>query len=314
MTTNYLYLARTLSDPRMKKHNVYKVGCSTNPLERVRTLGGSGSTVTYEMVLTLELPTAVKDIHVLAHRLIDPFVVHRHTDIQTTYITLFGRGHANGSKRRREIVMFGDQYTLQRIKALFSRVVASMSSPSGTYQCMDENCIATRGASYCGVCTKFMKSLVNSITYQSGVSSQSGARKRTLADANSLFITMLEQTREQKRHKWKGPGIGDFWILRPDTNLLKTGCRFLVAHVQSRNVKKRRSRVQWWSCITSDVMDSMAKFTPDTDTDILSWDGGGWQCKIRTKHYNRFMRILDTDNVRYYARRWSVAAAQSNIF
>ena len=307
MTTHYLYLARALSDPRTKKHNVYKVGHSIQPMDRVNTLGGSGSTVTYQTLLVLKLPSAVKDIHVLAHRMIDPFVVHRHEDVQAQYIAIFGRGHTEGIKRRREIVLFGEHYTLSRIKTLFRRVVASMSSPSGTYKCTDENCISTGGASYCGVCTKFMKSLVNSITYQSGVSSQAGGRKRALDHADSLFATILEQTREQKKHKWLGPGIDEFWILRPDIRLLKTGCRFLVAHVQTRSVKKRTSRVQWWSCTTNDDMDTTAKFTPDSGTDILSWDGGGWQCNIRTKQYTRFMRIVDTDSVKYYSRQWRVA-------
>jgi hypothetical protein len=280
-------------------------------MDRVRMLGGSGSTVSYETLLVLQLPSAVKDIHVLAHRLVDPFVVHRHEDVQDRYIAVFGAGHREGIKHRREIVMFGPQYTRARIKTLFRRIVNGMCSSRGTYQCTDTNCLATGSVAYCGVCVKFMTSLVNGITYQSGVSSHINGRKRSLETADALFGTMLEQTREQKKHKWVGPDVGDFWILRPDRNLLRSGCRFLVARVQSRNTKTRASRVQWWSCLTNDVMDTNAKFTSENNTGLLSWDDGGWQCNIRTKQYNHFMRILDTDNVKYYVRRWRVAIPPS---
>jgi hypothetical protein len=308
--TRYLYVAQACSDARLKKHHVYKVGYSTQPLERVHTLGGSGSTESYEIILVLELPSALKDSHVLAHRRLDPFVVHRHEDLQSKYTALFGSGHNNGVRRRREIVMFGQQYTLSRVKSLFRRIVSNMRSPTGTYQCHDGTCLATGGVAYCDVCSKYMKSLVNSMTYQSGVSSQISGRKRTLEDMDTLFTTMIEQAREHKKQRWHGPTIGDFWVLRPTVNLLKSGCRFLVARVQSLNKSKRTSRVQWWSCSTDDDMDVKAKFTPDVETDTLSWDGGGWQCHIRMKQYTRFMRIVDTDTVKYYARKWRVNVQQ----
>jgi hypothetical protein len=308
MTTHYLYVAHVSSDRRSARHHVYKVGYSTRPLERIRTLGGSVSTVTYEPLLVLELPSAVKDIHVLAHRLVDPFVVYRHGSLQTKYLSIFGSEHKEGIQRRRELVMFGAQYTRSRVKALFRRIVASMRSPAGTYLCKDATCLSTGGVSYCSVCKKFLTSLVNCITYQSGASKKAGGRKRTLEDTNSLFTAMLEQARNQKKHKWLGPAIGDFWILRPDIVLLETGCRFLVARVQSRNTTQRTSRVQWWSCITSDDLETAAKFTADVTVDTLPWDGGGWQCSIRTRLYSRFMRILDMDSVNYYARQWRVPA------
>jgi hypothetical protein len=311
MTKQYLYVAHARSDRRIDKHHVYKVGYSTRPLDRIRTLGGSVSTVTYEPLLVLELPSAVKDIHVLAHRLVDPFVVYRHEGLQTKFLSIFGPEHQEGIKRRRELVMFGAHYTRSRVKALFRRIVASMCSPMGTYLCKDETCLSMGGVSYCGVCKKFLNSLVNCITYQSGVSKQAVGHKRSLEDADSLFVAMLEQTRNQKKRKWVGPGIGVFWILRPDIGVLKTGCHFLVARVQSRCTSKRTSRIQWWSCTSGDDLDPAAKFTADPDLDTLSWDGGGWQCSIRTRLYSRFMRIVDTDNINYYARQWRVPARRS---
>ena len=306
-TKRYLYVAQALSDPRIKKQNVFKVGYSTQPMTRIDTLGGSGSTATYKLILVLELPSAVKDIHVLAHHNLDPFVVHRHVDLQRQYVSVFGHGHRLGVQRRREIVMFGPRYTLPRIKALFRRIVAGMKSPVGTYVCTDENCLSTGGVTYCGVCVKFMKSLVNTITYQSGVSSRALGRKRSLDDAGVLISALIGKTRELKKYKWRGPSVGDFWILRPTVHLLDQGCRFLLVAVQSRNEQRRTSRVQWWSCASADTLDTMAKFTPDGNTDTLSWDGGGWQCQIRTKQHVRFMRILDLDKVLYYVRQWRVS-------
>jgi hypothetical protein len=306
-TRNYLYLAQALSDPRLKTHHVFKVGYSTNPQDRIKTLGGSGSTVTYKTILVLELPSGVKDIHVLAHHKLDPFVVYRHTELQARYLAVFGPGHRPGLHRRREIVMFGPQYTLQRVKALFRRVVTGMYSPAGTYQCTEESCLSAGGVAYCGVCVKFMKSLVNTLTYQSGVSSRSDARKRCLDGADVLFSTVARQIHARKRHKWDGPIIGVFWVFRPTINLLATGRQFLVARVQSRNERKRTSRVQWWSCATTDIPDLRSKFTPETNIDTLSWDGGGWQCDIRTKQHAQFMRVVDIEKIAYYSRQWRIS-------
>lgn len=77
MTTHYLYVAHTPSDRHSDRHHVYKVGYSTCPLDRIRTLGGSVSTVDYEPLLVLDIPSTVKDIHVLAHHLVDPHVMYR---------------------------------------------------------------------------------------------------------------------------------------------------------------------------------------------------------------------------------------------
>jgi hypothetical protein len=261
--------------------------------------------------LILELPSAVKDIHVLAHHTIDPFVVHRHVTLQAQYIEVFGSGHSAGIQRRREILMFGPKYTLNRVKALFRRVVNGMYSPTGTYKCADESCLSTGGVAYCGVCVKFMKSLVNTLTYQRGVSSLTGGRKRSLEDADVLFTSLVGQATERKKHKWAGPCVGDFWVLRPTTNLLAGGCRFLLARVQSRNERKRTSRVQWWSCETNDTPDTNSKFTPETHLDTLPWESGGWQCVIRTKQNVRFMRIVDWEKVAYYARQWRTPARQT---
>ena len=310
--TNYLYIAQESSNVKIKKHHVFKVGYSSQPTERIKALGGSGSTLSYEAVLILELPFAVKDIHILSHRLLDPYVLFRHDDIQAKYLKIFGSGHKVGIKRRREIVMFGSEFTLTRIKALFRKVVSSMCSSSGTYICTDKNCLATGGIMHCSVCVKFMKSLVNSITYQPGVSINRIGRKRKIEASDTIFTQMIEQTHLQKRQKWAGPNLGEFWVLRPDTNLMQNGCPFLVARIQSRSLSKRTSRVQWWSCTTDGVMNKNSTFVPDTNMDVLPWDGCGWQCNIQTKQHSRFMRIIDIDVVKYYARQWRVGGNKRN--
>jgi hypothetical protein len=199
-TTNYLYIARSRSDPNAKKHNVYKVGHSSNPLNRIRTLAGSASTETYEPILILALPAYVKDIHILSHRCIQQFVVHQHERLQSKYIDIFGAGHADGIKRRRELVMFGPRYAVSKMKDLFRRVVGSITSRTGTYLCKDRECIINDGTSSCAVCIKVTQSLFNCITYQKGLQQSCRKRIRVIDAVETRLISML--TRKHNRKKW----------------------------------------------------------------------------------------------------------------
>jgi hypothetical protein len=293
MHTNYLYIARSQSDPNMKKHNVFKVGHSSQPLERIQTLGGSGSTETYEPILIVALPRYVKDLHILAHRCIQKFVVHRHELLQKKYLGIFGNGHEDGVKRRREIVMFGPRYPVSKIKDLFRRVVDNISSSTGTYVCTDPDCIANGGASDCAVCTKFTMSLLNCIAYQKRRTNRY-RRRRILESVETQLMAMI--TAKKKRRKWPGPAVGSFWIIHAD---MKLGIR--VVRVVANHKQLRTSSVQEWTPRTGSgslVRTLQSRFTnEDDDHDTLDWDQQGWRCRIHMKHFKSFCRILNVADV-----------------
>ena len=304
MNTNYLYIARSQT-PNVKKHNVYKVGHSSQPLERIRTLGGSGSTETYEPILIVALPRHAKDIHILSHRCIQKFVVYRHENMRSKYISIFGEGHADGIKRRREIVMFGPRYAVSRIKDLFRRVVENISAETGNYICTDKECAANGGAADCSVCTKFTKSLLNCISYQKSLNNRSTSkRKRVLEAVEMQLITLMSARKKQK--KWKGPSVGTFWILRPDVGMTQRGgSGFRIVRVISNDSRRRASMVQTWSCTNTGSLadDLQSRFTFDGDVDMLSWNG--WQCLVQMKHFKSFCRIVNVSDVNYAAQQWT---------
>ena len=312
MSPNYLYIARSQSDPDVKKYNVYKVGHSSRPLERIRTLGGSGSTETYEAILIVALPQHVKDLHILSHRCIQKFVVYRHETMRSKYTSIFGQGHANGIKRRREIVMFGQRFSVSKIKELFRRVVENISSQTGNYSCTDTDCASTGGATDCAVCVKFTNSLMNRISYQKGLRARSSLRKRKriLETVETQLVAMISAKKKQR--KWKGPCVGAFWILRPDADMVQRGFRFRVVRVISNDKRRRVSTIQGW-CGGTDgggvggfslISILQSRFTNDGDVDILSWDQNEWQCIVQMKQFKSFCRIMNVSDVNYATQQW----------
>lgn len=316
MSPNFLYLARSQTDPTMRKHNVYKVGHSKEPMERIRKLAGSASTETFEPILIVALPNYVKDAHVLSHRDIQPFVVHRQHELQAKYITVFGKGHREGLTRRRELVMFGPRFALSRIKALFRRVVDSISSHAGTYVCTDRACAGTGGTAYCEVCTKFTQSLLNSATYHNKrLHKRSSRRNRRniLASVQNQLQTLMPSVR--KRKQWQGPALGSFWMLRPDPDLRQLGYRFLIVRVLSNDNTHRKSQVQGWAHSGTDtaslVRTLQSKFTEDSpmcSVEDIRWDQQSvWECLVHMKQFKSFCRVLNVSDV-VRACHWTVAA------
>ena len=318
-TTNYLYIAQSQTDGLKKKYNVYKVGHSSQPLERIRALAGSASTETYAPILILALPHYVKDIHILSHRYIQQFVVHRHEELQSKYVAIFGAGHADGLKRRRELVMFGPRYAVSKIRALFRKIIDAVSSSTGTYVCQDSECLANNGASYCAVCTKFTRSLFNCIAYQKGRQQKhfaSRKRQRALQSVETRLVSLLTH-KPNRQQQWKGPAIGAFWILRPDTELRQLGYRYLIVRVLSNNRRARTSDVQEWSHSGTDtaslVSTLQTKFTTVSNTEeghalcsnTVPWDQGEWQCVVYMRHFNSFCRMLNVSDVSYVTQQWS---------
>lgn len=193
----YLYVARSVSSAEARKHHVYKVGQSTQPLVRIRTLGGAVSTETFEPVLVVELPTHLRDTHVLAHPMISPYVVKQHRRLVARYLAIFGSSHALGIRRRREIIMFGTRFSVKRVRDLFTTIVGDMTCTSGHYICSNSGCIANTGTtSYCAVCVKFIDSVMNCIAYQKTKCATRGDKKRKreriLASVEAQFMRMVK--------------------------------------------------------------------------------------------------------------------------
>lgn len=304
MLPNYLYIAQAQADPNVKKHNVYKVGQSAHPLERIRTLGGSGSTDTYEPILIVALPRHVKDTHILSHRCIQKFVVGRHEDMRSKYITIFGSGHATGLKRRREIVMFGHRYAVSRIKDLFRQVVKNVSSRKGNYVCMDTACVSNGGPSDCAVCLKFTSSLLNCISYQKEVNKRFLLQKhrRILESVETKLIALMAA--KKKRKPWKGPSVGSFWLVRPEN---ETMCR--VVRITSNDKRNRSSGVCGWEpreTVQNLIQTLQSRFIEDDNGSTnLGWDRSGWKCVVEMRRFNTFGRIQNVSDVRYGIQQWS---------
>lgn len=191
MVPTFLYVARSISNAAARKHHVYKVGQSTQPLKRIQSLGGSVSTECYEPILVVELPMHVRDTHVLSHPMISPFVVKQHRRLVARYVSIFGSSHESGIRRRREIVMFGSRFSMKRVKALFTMSIDGMTSESGQYVCTDSGCIANSGTTYCPVCVKFIDSIMNCIAYQKTKNRGSTKRVRILESVESQFMQMI---------------------------------------------------------------------------------------------------------------------------
>ena len=284
----YLYVAQCKSDSRFKKHHIYKVGQSTMPLDRIRALGGSGSTETYEPLCILELPTYVKDIHVLVHRAIHPFVVCRHAALRTKYLSIFGTGHTDGLRRRRELVMFGETFSSTRVKSIFKRAVSSLQSKNGEYNCSNVTCASNSGSAYCAVCVTFTRSLINGLKYQSLRSAL--GRRAVVARLARLLST-------NNKTPWRGPSVGSFWALT--STVRKTDIQ--IIQVQTVDKRRRTSAVVVWtpSSVDGDVsrMLNSRFICPDEHASAsLPWDSGQWSCcvdMLQFSHFGRIRNIVD---------------------
>jgi hypothetical protein len=311
MIKSFLYVARSTTDQKAIRNHVYKVGISTNPSARIRTLGSSGSTETYESIVELPLPFLVKDTHILVHRMIREYVLYSNVELQSKYTEIFGQEHLGGLKRRREIVMFGHTFSVTKVKNLFRRVMTDINpAKDDLYVCRDVSCVSSQR---CDVCTKFIKSLWNSIAYQKtslyrdplSSFSPTQTRKRKLdllTKVESKFVRMMNERRpsvssanNRKRRRrgeriWNGPDVNGYWLLRPSSSMIKKGHRFLIGKVKSNDTELRSSRIQWWSPSVNADAGQMTEstFFQDTkdgthfsDLDEIAWDNGGWQQCIR---------------------------------
>lgn len=160
----FFYIARSRVNEVARKYHIYKAGCSMNPQARIRNLGGAISTDTFEPLLIIKLPLHVRDTHILAHRLVHPFVVSQHEKLTRKYLSLFGAKHLAGIRRRRELLLFGTRYTLKHIKQLFAKVVRDMTSRHGVYKCREHTCGGQNPL--CGVCVKYTATLLNKRLYR----------------------------------------------------------------------------------------------------------------------------------------------------
>lgn len=298
MDKNYLYLAQSTS-PIDKKYNIYKMGCSTSPESRVKYLGGSCSTNTYTTLLVIPLPMGLKDVHILSHDKLSSYVLYRNEKLQRRYMNIFGQDHENGLHRRREILMFGTSFSKKRVIEMIKKLVKTMSRRGHDgnilYRCSVKGCISSGGTEYCGVCKKFMCSILNSLTYQKiqmhrlSIGKRMSKRKRILEleCIESDFTNNIQKKRRRYSVKpqWEGPDIGDFWV-RYNTH---GGYMFEVIRIMTSDGLSRSSRVQRWSPISNrsdNVFDSI--FEQETrdgtryDTlDIVKWDDGGWIMSIK---------------------------------
>jgi hypothetical protein len=149
---------------------------------------------------------------------------------------------------------------------------------------------------------------------------QSGKRKRqrVLETVEKQLMTMMASTHKQKR--WKGPSVGEFWILRPDSTLRQLGCRFLIVRVVSNDRRARTSKVQGWSHSGNDasslVSTLQSRFTKDVDGDAalgaldddIHWDQNGWKCVVLMRHFKSFCRMLNVSDIHYVAQQWATAS------
>jgi hypothetical protein len=335
MLHSYLYVTRSITNQKALRHHVYKVGISTDPYTRIRTLGSAGSTETYEPIVVLPLPCGVKDTHILAHRMVKKFVLFSSETLQRQYAKIFGKEHLHALKRRRELVMFGSGFSLTRVKSLFQRVLRDISTvghknhtKKGLYVCRDTSCTSIIR---CGVCTKFIRSVWNGIAYQKSSMyrdplasfGQSLTRKRKLElleKVEAKFVKMTEERptkrtrRRQPDPRWQGPMVDEYWLLRPNISMIRSGHRFLIGKVVSNNDDLRTSRVQWWLPRNVTGLQNM-RMAVDTifveDNTIsplmeLPWDNGGWQRSIRMTRsdYKQIWKV-DGPTVIDFVKRWT---------
>lgn len=253
MRTNYLYVAQNVSNRLTRKHNVYKVGHSLNPLKRIETLGSSGTTDVFEQVVILPLPLGVRDVHVLEHPSVKPFVLKYMDDtnkIKKSYISSFG---SDGIHRRRELLAFGKSSSRKKVVNLFKTVVGSMCTKEHLYKCPSNVCSFNGNTdTYCGVCTKYIRSIYNGFAYlnmKKHLESIPVSRKRTrdvLVLSEKMFSSLSKKKKQKTRDdNWDGPLVHSFWAFKYYNRMFDT-FDTKIGEVVSVNPENRTSRVKWW--------------------------------------------------------------------
>ena len=225
----YLYIAQCITDKLALRHHVYKVGCSKDPEQRVRTLSGSASTNVYSLIFKIKLPTSVKDTHVLSHTLLQHVVLYNNKPLQSKYIRIYGNNHNVGLLRRRELLMFGTAYSHAKIKTLFRRIIKSMTNQkTGHYMCMNTSCTTDH---VCEVCVKYIRSIWNSIAYHK-------SKVHSVGDVVPYNILQSEKRFKLKEHT-RYPSVGEFW-LHTVNNTVR------IAYIKTVHKRSHRACIQWW--------------------------------------------------------------------
>jgi hypothetical protein len=304
----YIYVAQSRTNKLTRKHHVYKVGYSNTPHMRVDSLAGSGSTETYELVLMLPLPDGMRDSQVLAHALLQPFVLYKNADKQKRYISIFGGDHAVGIKKRREIVMFGHRFTRLRVKSLFRRVIRDITDTHSTYMCKNEHCISNNGETYCLVCKKFIRSICNRMSrhYENMYTKKTNMKEtenelHVLENIANKFDLMINSVR-----RWNGPKVGEYWLFRASTSMMQNGHRFHIGLIKKNEDNNRSSRIQWWGSSQNGTL-ARSVFTPERTNhplEEISWDYDCWLSSVCMKRGikkgSKMIRKLDLKRVDTY--------------
>ena len=119
MTT--IYLAYNLADKNAVRHRLCKIGRTSCLEQRMRTLGGSGTTTHFKVIASFPVPNHVTDTQILHHPLVRTFSLARrasNTRLRHKYTRIWGKQHAFSMDRRRELLLFGKELSFRRIKCL----------------------------------------------------------------------------------------------------------------------------------------------------------------------------------------------------
>lgn len=322
----FLYVAQNVSNAFFRKHNVYKVGHSGNPLYRIDQLGGSGTTDVFRPVLTLPLPIGVKDVHVLEHPLIRPFILKYMDDnnrIKKSFTSLYG---VEGIKRRREIVSFGTSFSKKKMIQLFKRVVSSMCTSDLSYKCPSTDCLFhDNNAKYCSVCTKYLRSIYNGYAHlymhnHLNVSDQTKPSRKRIREELDLSIETFKRSSRQEHKKQKvskcKPTINSFWVLRTYNHT--TGrCMIGIGEVkaiENNNVYT----LKWWYPSTegdysSKLWTNTPLYTRKSKMDKVKWSHR-WLCPINIttsnfiykKDQSKVMKYHDHVNIPTYTAYFTI--------
>jgi hypothetical protein len=173
--SKYLYLACNTVDPLCKQHRFFKIGQSKNPIQRMQSLRSSGSVDLFQCVFQFKLPAHVTDAKVLAHPLLQPYVLCRPSNkkLQTKFAHVWGAASLSGSKHRRELVMFGQSTPLRTIKKMLKLIIRQLNRPTfvvlpltdGTLGVGKVLCTSLRGK----MCVQWYGNNSNQATLQPGV-------------------------------------------------------------------------------------------------------------------------------------------------
>lgn len=323
MIKNYLYLAQNITDKKALKHHIYKVGCSKSPDKRVATLSGSASTDTYRLVYKILLPMLVKDNHVLTHKTLQNTRLYKNSVNQKKYLNIYGHKHMDGLQRRRELVMFGEHSSEQKVKTIFRCIVLKMTK-NKEYTCRDTDCVPTsNNGEVCAVCKKYTQSLWNYISYHK--THMDPTSLLSIHKTNKQLLNILElerkftnRVRGIKPTTTERVEVGDFWLVKEKPNAY-----LRLAHVKAINETNGSVKVQWWfplrthrTSLTGILSSIFAQNTRDGELycnlDSVSLHHNTWQCSIRMKkgprkgqrlifkHDQRKLNIILQSNKQYH--------------